>query len=104
VATLDEWLSLNQNSGSGLSEAGTQHWVSGLGTNVTGFTALPGGSNYGGTCSLMGTEGWWWTSTPAETGLNCCKIYEYRFENTTSFSIYNTEDYGYSVRCVKNAP
>jgi uncharacterized protein (TIGR02145 family) len=47
-----------------LMESGTSHWVSGLGTNTSGFTALPGGDRggYGGTFGGIRYGGIFWAS------------------------------------------
>jgi uncharacterized protein (TIGR02145 family) len=51
----------NNEYGYGLMESGTSHWINGLGTNASGFTALPGGARdetFGG----MGISGYFWSS------------------------------------------
>ena len=52
--------------GAKLKESGTYNWVveSEPGSNLSGFTALPGGSASGG----EGYIGLWWTSTPFDPG------------------------------------
>jgi uncharacterized protein (TIGR02145 family) len=52
--------------GAKLKETGTYNWVerSELGSNLSGFTALPGGSAQGG----EGIIGLWWSATPYDPG------------------------------------
>jgi len=62
-----------------LRETGTAHWNSPnrLATNITGFTALPGGSrNFAGIYGQLGSQGNWWTSTKttSSTVLSIIKI------------------------------
>jgi len=73
VATDPEWTALETYlggaavTGEKLKETGTTHWSSpNTATNETGFTALPGGyRSESGPFGLMGSNGYWWTSTEA---------------------------------------
>lgn len=80
-------------------------WINGtqIGTNITGFDALPGGwfMLFGRQFRKMGTVGYWWCSTDQ---------YDYvtKFHRTLS-SIEGgigrldlAKTYGFSVRCLKN--
>ncbi len=75
----------------------------GNGTNVFGFSALPGGRRYEvvGGFDLKGTEGYWWSSTEHNS------IYAYYKamglnDDMGILKHYNGKSWGYSVRCVKN--
>lgn len=112
VPSYDEWKTLiiflgdqYNNPGGKLKEAGMTHWkwnnyygfVSG--TNITGFTALPGGEyNFE---NSMGLLGGWWSST--DIGNNAY-IVELVSHNNWAY-IYNNykgKTTGASVRCIKD--
>jgi uncharacterized protein (TIGR02145 family) len=92
------------NEGAQLKEAGTSHWNSpNLGaTNLSGFTALPGGSrSWDATFGTIGYFGYWWTST--------CKEWDpyawhrnVGFDHETVWRGQMNNDVGFSVRCVKD--
>jgi uncharacterized protein (TIGR02145 family) len=76
---------------------------SGNGTDLIGFTGLPGGfrdfygcSNYSGVTA----QGFWWTST--ENSLNAKRVDNLRNNYATLIRNVNTKRYGYSVRCMKD--
>lgn len=109
VPTDDDWTTLFDFLGgtsvaSGkLKETGTVHWISpnNEATNETGFLALPGGyRNSHGSFAIMGYYGYWWSATEYIKG-NASDI---NIGNNTGavFVGYDVEQYGYSVRCVKN--
>lgn len=110
VPTDAEWTILTNYlgesvTGAKLKETGTIHWQSpNIGANnETGFTALPSGCRYlsgGETFGLMGTEGFWWSSTERD------KISHWFRQLTNVYSNVN-RDYcngieGFSVRCIKD--
>jgi len=89
--------------GGQLKESGTSRWLSpNVGaTNSSGFTALPGSIFMGGgnfwpikTCSYF------WSSTEVDATLGCERgIYNWG-EGIGRY--FDTKQYGFSVRCVKN--
>lgn len=105
-----EWLELmdyigGDLNGGKLKETGTEHWSGpNLGaTNLTGFTALPGGlltPDY--SFSELRNYGYWWTAS--DTG------YPDNWGWSILLSAYNTnitiythqKEFGISVRCVKD--
>lgn len=111
---LAEWMILIDycggefEAGAQLKEMDTLHWYSPNegANNLTGFTALPGGSkeNYG--YSLMGESGFWW-STHDEDGyiytVLMGKDVPYAISFGTYFQPGEINETGYSVRCLKNA-
>lgn len=113
VPTDDEWTTLinslggDTTAGLKLQESGSLHWISSyaLGTNESGFTALPGGSRWGfsGRYLAIGYETFWWSSSENEWGNN---LLMRRLYYPVSFAI--CEKYtgsmadGYSVRCIKD--
>jgi uncharacterized protein (TIGR02145 family) len=84
-----------------LRESGTVHWLSSnTATNITGFTALPGGIRFNGSGTYDGINfySYYWTSTPGGNG-----AINYLFENRSV--LYRTSGslkLGCSVRCVKD--
>jgi uncharacterized protein (TIGR02145 family) len=91
------------NEGLYLKEAGTVHWTTNsgtIGTNTSGFTALPGGCRHTvGSFSGVGYAGYWWTAT--ESGATAWYRYlNYNYAQVTRFT--HTKAYGFSVRCVKD--
>jgi uncharacterized protein (TIGR02145 family) len=70
------------------------------GTNSSGFSALPGGSrDYDGSFSLLGNDGYWWSSSPS--GSNAWS----RFLGSGSSGVTRGDYYvraGFSVRCVRD--
>ena len=103
-ATLTNYLGGENVAGGKLKETGTTHWVGpNMGaTNETGFTALPGGyrNNYG-TCSYIGINGHWWSSSEGSTTY---AWYSYMYYNYTNVyrDFYYGKYYGFSVRCVRD--
>jgi uncharacterized protein (TIGR02145 family) len=64
-----------------------------------GFSALPGGANFGGSFSNMGYNGFWWTSTSNGSGAYGRDMYygiPYVYHGSYSQTI------GFSVRCIKD--
>ena len=71
-------------------------------TNSSGFSALPGGSRLfnNGSFSTTGGQGYWWSSTNYISNLN---YYYALLSNGTGFlRDFVDENYGFSVRCVKD--
>jgi uncharacterized protein (TIGR02145 family) len=103
-ATLVSYLGGVNTAGDALRESGSLHWLGSIvGTNISGFTALPGGTRNArlANCSMRGIHGDFWTSTPALKTSNawiydiCCgPIQIWR-----ASALYQT---GASIRCIKN--
>jgi uncharacterized protein (TIGR02145 family) len=108
VATDAEWTTLETYlggasvSGGKLKEKGTAHWSSpNSATNETGFTALPGGyRSQSGSFGLMGTNGYWWSSTEATPSSG----YYRNMINSSGnlISVDYDKHAGFYVRCVKD--
>jgi uncharacterized protein (TIGR02145 family) len=82
-----------------LKEKGTAHWkwfdASALGTDETGFTALPGGVRYwNGSFDAINFNAEWWISDGGTISLG----YQSGFVKIGALG----ENAGLSVRCVKN--
>ncbi len=102
-STMIEYLGGINLAGSKLKETGTVHWVS-PNTGATDerlFTTLPGGySYYTGGHFLMGSLGYWWTSTESDisNGSSVSIGYDAPSINRNNY----TKRYGFSVRCVRD--
>jgi uncharacterized protein (TIGR02145 family) len=86
-----------------LKETGTIHWQSPntRATNESGFTALPGGCrDYDGTYYVIGSFGYWWSSTGFDIGAAWSRFIGY--DGSGGYSYGRFEQDGFSVRCVKN--
>jgi uncharacterized protein (TIGR02145 family) len=89
-----------------MMEKGTTHWayLNPGATNLSGFTALPGGMRYfdGGFIDL-GLSGYWWSSTPAGDYYNLDADYIYLGVdyNVASYGS-GSKNNGISIRCVKD--
>jgi uncharacterized protein (TIGR02145 family) len=72
------------------------------GTNQSGFTGLPGGyrSYYNGAFGNAGDFGYWWGSSPDGSSA-WFRYLSFDFENVNRSS--NSQRYGFSVRCVRDA-
>jgi uncharacterized protein (TIGR02145 family) len=88
-------------AGGKLKESGTAHWISPNtgATNESGFTALPGGTRFGGFSSI-GEYGFWWT--PSEYSITQAYKWEMHFDDNFVGRYANDKNVGWSVRCVKD--
>ena len=75
---------------------------SGEGTNSSGFSGLPGGYLFAGGVpfNFAGTNGWWWSSSPSD-GYAWSRALLDQSEQVARF-VYES-NYGFSVRCIKDA-
>jgi uncharacterized protein (TIGR02145 family) len=107
--TLINFLGGDSIAGYKLKDTGTVHWNSPNtgATNVSGFTALPGGYRYfDGTFHDIGTNGFWWSSTWSSTFNEDI----YRAMSFRDGAVYVVNEYsglpsirvGLSVRCIKD--
>ena len=105
VPTDEEWTAMTSSLGSDNfagSMMKSNFGDSWNGTNLSGFSGLPGGGryDYGGGFSFAGYYGYWWSSSP--NGSNA----RYRFLSSNSESVgrsYSGQGDGFSVRCVRDA-
>jgi uncharacterized protein (TIGR02145 family) len=112
IPSQTEWDTLRfclggQAAGGPMKETGTTHWISpnAGATNISGFTALPGGYRYDGTNTVNGyldisTNGYWWYDNLGSSGNRGGFGMEY-----LSASCYPAGlglNSGMSVRCVKD--
>lgn len=91
---------MSEIAGSMLKEAGTAHWQApNTGTNSTGFTALPGGRRMKitGQFDLLGLYGTWWTD-------NGLAFFGMGNESSAVGFVEGGDEYGFSIRCIKDQP
>ena len=108
VPTVDEFVIIAPpygRAGYDLMESGTSHWISGLGTNMTGFTALPGGAR-GSDFEGMGESGSYWTfNVPDYMYSGWVWWYPIPWQEawgSTPTSTLTDPHGGFSVRCLKD--
>ena len=72
------------------------------GTNLSGFSGLPGGYRSGsdGNFSNAGNDGYWWSSSPLGSDAWVRYLY-YDYEDV--YRLIGNGRFGYSVRCVRDA-
>lgn len=91
--------------GNELMETGTTHWNVSLGTNETGFTAIPGGNRYLSSFGEIGVKGFYWSSNgngDIYLGLALFHPIPYNgYGGTPLMSNLNVRS-GLSIRCIKN--
>ena len=110
VPTNDEWTILADYlggqyvAGNRLKETGNAHWLefNTRATNVSGFTALPGGfCSIGGLAFYyIGYFGGWWSTTEGNTASAYYRCMEYKSDQLDI--IFFNKKAGFSVRCVKD--
>lgn len=99
VPTDDEWSILNvhiANNGASIKEAGTAHWNTANGTNVTGFTAWGAGHIYGDALKSSTT---WWTSTAASASDGFRWVL---FDNKNFGKTNNDKSLSFNVRLIRD--
>ncbi len=70
-------------------------------TNISGFTALPGGyRDATGAFKYVGYYGYWWSSTQLNSNFAWYHNLSYNYPFISRN--YNYKTFGFSVRCVKN--
>lgn len=92
-------------AGSKLKEMGNTHWFNHNtdATNTSGFTALPGGSRSEyGMFANQGYYGYFWSSTSYNMG-NAWGVSLSAYDGIST-TLYTNKGFGYSVRCIKDAP
>jgi uncharacterized protein (TIGR02145 family) len=74
---------------------------SGNGTDLFGFSGLPGGTrDLDGTFISVGSEGYWWASEEYYPENIWCRFLNYN--NSDAFRYYYYHAYGFNVRCMKD--
>jgi uncharacterized protein (TIGR02145 family) len=108
VPTDGQWLILSTYlggesvAGDKMKEEGASHWknFNNASTNVSGFTALPGGGRVNGIFVYVEESGAWWSATEYDAGNAWCRELD---DNVVELlSGYLGKNQGFSVRCIKN--
>jgi uncharacterized protein (TIGR02145 family) len=109
VPTDAEWSTLTTYlggvflAGGKMKSAGTTLWTSPNtgATNSSGFTGLPGGGRYNvGTFNLIGSVGFWWSSSELGTTDALNRHLNYNNDDARIYGDYKKN--GFSVRCIKD--
>lgn len=109
VPTDAEWTTLTTClggetiAGGKMKETGTAHWQipNQDATNSSGFTGLPGGFRYSsGSFSLIGFNGYWWSSSEYDTAYAWLR-YLYYYDGVAYRNSFNKGS-GFSVRCLRD--
>ena len=102
-----EWTTLETSLGGSSVAGGKMKSTTGwnapntAATNESGFTGLPGGyRTSGGSFSLIGTGGYWWSS--AENVSNFAWYRRLFFTNSIVLRSDANKQFGFSVRCVRD--
>lgn len=101
--TLTTYLGGDSVAGGKLKETGTNNWATPNtgATNVSGFTAIPGGYRHmDGGFFEIGQSANWWSSKNANADNDYFRGVAYNFK-FISRNTYNKR-FGFSVRCVRN--
>jgi len=110
VPTDEEWTTLIDYLGGEyytdgkLKETGTTHWRSPNtgATNESGFTALPGGQRIGGRFADIEVSGHWWSATKEVASMAWGRGMLYSNMFGLVFRVSNSNELGFSVRCVRD--
>jgi uncharacterized protein (TIGR02145 family) len=99
---LTDFLGGEYLAGDKLKEEGESHWgnFNTAASNVSGFTALPGGARVNGEFVFTGVTGAWWTSTSYDDNNSWCREMDNDIVEVLA-GVLN-KSYGFSVRCIKN--
>ena len=110
IPTLEEWQQLidcnggNEVAGDRLKEAGTAHWKSGTGNNMSGFNALPGSRRLPIPMDgELGELAVFWTAVPNDECFDFKTPY-YATHDAGAYAYSNCGNnaFGFSVRCIKD--
>ena len=109
VPTDDEWTTLSTTlggdavAGGKMKVAGTTRWTTPNtgATNESGLAGLPGGNRYyNGSFYNVGLNGYWWSSTEANTTFAWTRYLTYNNGNFTRNN--GSKLHGFSVRCLRD--
>lgn len=101
--TLTAFLGGDIVSGGKMKERGITHWSSPNtdGTNISGFTGLPGGvRSIDGSFGLINIYGYWWSSTKYTSRSAWYRGLYYDHGNISGYNAFKVN--GFSVRCIKD--
>jgi uncharacterized protein (TIGR02145 family) len=90
------------SAGGKMKSTGNMYWINQNtnATNESGFSGMPGGQLTNGGSGDIGSDGYWWSSTQANSQNAWVRSLK---NNSGSVSRYNeSKAYGFSVRCVRD--
>ena len=100
---LSDYLATNSLTGDALKEIGTCHWTppNATATNITGFTALPGGVRYtNGIFDNLSYFGFWWSSVEDDSNFAFGRFLNF-YNNSFNWNSTDKKN-GFSVRLIKD--
>jgi uncharacterized protein (TIGR02145 family) len=102
VCTGTSWI--GTDVGGKMKETGTSHWLTPNtgATNSSGFIALPGGMNQGGSYSAIATDAYFWTTVECVSTSAYYRSLNYTMAKDYRQCLSNNKPWGYSARCVRN--
>jgi uncharacterized protein (TIGR02145 family) len=101
LPTRQDWDDLNSIVGSNVAGRALKSSRDWDGIDIFGFSALPGGGrNTGGSFSLVGSIGYWWSATERRVG--DAWLQRMYWELEIMYEGIGHKDFGFSVRCVKD--
>ena len=74
--------------------------VEALEDQITGFEGLPGGRRYDGQFDLIGSSGFWWSSSEVNTVW--AEVLGLQYSDGDFYSFPNPKTIGFSVRCLRD--
>jgi uncharacterized protein (TIGR02145 family) len=99
----EEWTTLKDYVGSsnvGIRLKSISGWYNEGGTDIYGFSALPGGYWDGSGFNFAGNGGYWWSSSEYNASYAYDRSMNYYDGSLNSFN--NFKSFGFSVRCVQD--
>ena len=102
--TLTNFLGLESGAGGKMKSTGTQYWLppNTAATNSSCFSGLPGGYRFvDGTFFLIGSFGYWWSSTEDGTTNAWFRRLRSDFGDVQRVTVPKT-NHGFSVRCLRD--
>jgi len=99
---LNEYIGTFDRGNQGTQMKSASGWHNeGNGTNISGFTGIPGGYRFGnGNFTYVGSIGYWWSSTDNQDGLAWGRGLRYNSCGVCRNIFF--KDNGFSIRCIKN--
>ena len=96
------WGQRGVNTGGDMKDTSFVYWntPNDGATNASGFTALPGGSQFNGSYSGVGNHSNWWCATENTSAFAWSR--NVRYNDSRALRHPNNKQHSYSVRCVKD--
>jgi len=99
----EEWQTLVDLVGGNKKLKARNGWESGNGTDIYGFSALPGGNgNSDGNFYTIGNGGYWWSASESKTSSTGAWLWGVIYDDASTESTDRLKSDYYSVRCIRN--